>query len=277
MVEILIDSFTDTIKVVPLLFIIFLFVDYFMRKVNENNKFIEKLYKYDFLGGSLLGIIPQCGIPVAMANLYSSGYITLGMLIAVFISSSDEALIIIGAYPDKLLFMIKLIILKIGIAIFSGFIINKLIKEKRNRIKACSADCSCPKCKKHKNIWISNLIYTGRITLFLIITVFLINYGLDKVGQENFSIILGKNNFLQPIIASVFGMIPSCASSVVLAEAYIKGAIGLGALVSGLSANTGYGILVILKELPLKKSLKIILLIQFISIIAGEIIFFWGR
>lgn len=277
MVDILIDSFVDSIKVVPVLFIIFLLIDFFMRKANENNKFIERLNRFDFIGGSILGVIPQCGIPVAMSNLYSSGHITMGMLIAVFIASSDEALIIIGAHPEKLLFMIKLICLKIFIALLSGFIINKLIKEKRNRIKACSTDCNCPKCKRYENIWISNLYYTARITVFLVITVFIINYGLDKLGHENFSLILGKNNLFQPVFASLIGMIPSCASSIILAEAYVKGAIGLGALVSGLCANTGYGVLVLLKELPIKRSLKIILIVQVISIIAGEIIFFWGR
>lgn len=117
MVEILIDSFKDTIRVVPLMFIIFLLVDYLMVKVNNDNKLIDKLSKYDYVGGSLLGVIPQCGIPVAMARLYSNGHITLGMLAAVFISSSDEALIIIGAHPEKLSFMFKLIFAKIVIAI----------------------------------------------------------------------------------------------------------------------------------------------------------------
>jgi hypothetical protein len=277
LVEILTDSFLDTIKVVPLLFIIFFLVDFFMRRINEDNKFIGKLSKYDHFGGGLLGIIPQCGIPVAFANLYSSGHITLGMLIAIFISSSDEALLIIAAHPEKFLFILLIIVFKILIAIGSGFLVNLLIKEKRNRIKACGVDCSCPKCKKYKNIWVSNLVYTGKITLFLIITVFIINYGLDKLGQDNFNFILGKNNFLQPIFASLIGMIPSCVSSIVLAEAYIKGVIGFGTLIAGLCANTGYGILICLKELPLRKSIRIIFIIQFISIIIGEIVFFLWR
>jgi len=276
LVEILIDSFKDTIKVVPLIFLIFLLVDYFMLKVNENNKLIEKFSKYDYLGGSLLGIIPQCGVPVAMARLYSNGHITLGMLVAVFISSSDEALIIIGAHPEKLSFMFKLIIFKIFIAIISGFIINLLIVEKRNRIKGCTIDCDCPKCRRRKNIIVNNLIYTARITAFLIITVFIINLGVSKLGEESFHVILGKNTYLQPVFASLIGMIPSCLSSVVLAEAFIKGAIGIGPLVAGLCANTGYGVLILLKEVKLKKAIKIIILIQGISITVGELIYIYG-
>jgi hypothetical protein len=276
LVEILIDSFTDTIKVVPLIFLTFLLVDYIMLKVNENNKLIERFSKYDYLGGSLLGIIPQCGVPVAMARLYSNGHITLGMLVAVFISSSDEALIIIGAHPEKLGFMLKLILVKIFIAIISGFIINLLIKEKRNRIKGCTIDCDCPKCRRRKNIIVNNLIYTARITIFLIITVFIINFGISKFGEESFHVILGKNSYFQPVFASLIGMIPSCLSSVVLAEAFIKGAIGIGPLVAGLCANTGYGVLVLLKEVKFKKAIKIIILIQGISITVGELIYIFG-
>ena len=276
MVEILIDSFNDTIKVVPLIFLIFLLVDYVMLRVNENNKLIERFSKYDYLGGSLLGIIPQCGVPVAMARLYCNGHISLGMLVAVFISSSDEALIIIGAHPEKLPFMFKLIFFKIIIAILSGFLINLLIVEKRNRIKGCSINCDCPKCKRRKNIIVNNLIYTARITIFLIITVFIINFGISKLGEESFHVILGKNTYLQPVFASLIGMIPSCLSSVVLAEAFIKGAIGIGPLVAGLCANTGYGVLIIIKELKLKKAIKIIILIQGISITVGELIYIFG-
>ena len=276
MVEILIDSFKDTIKVVPLIFIIFFLVDYLMLRVNENNKLIEKFSKYDYLGGSLLGVIPQCGVPVAMARLYSNGHITLGMLVAVFISSSDEALIIIGAHPEKLGFMFKLIFVKIIIAVTSGFIINLLVKEKRNRIKGCSINCDCPKCKRRKNIIVNNLIYTARITAFLIITVFIINFGISKLGEESFHVILGKNTYLQPIFASLIGMIPSCLSSVVIAEAFIKGAIGIGPLVAGLCANTGYGVLILMKEVKFKKAMKIIILIQGISITVGELIYIFG-
>lgn len=276
MVEILIDSFKDTIKVVPLMFVIFLLTDYLMLRANKDNKLIDKLSKHDYLGGSLLGIIPQCGIPVAMAKLYSNGHITLGMLVAVFISSSDEALIIIGAHPEKLGFMFKLIFAKIIIAIVAGFIINLFIKEKRNRIKSCGINCDCPKCRRNKNVLVHNLIYTAKVIIFLIITVFIINFGVDKLGEESFHAILGKNTYLQPVFASLIGMIPSCFSSLILAEGYIKGAIGVGPLVAGLCANTGYGVLILMKELPLKKTIKIMIIIQAISITIGELIYIFG-
>lgn len=274
MVEILIDSISDTVKVIPVIFIIFLVVDLLMVKVNENDKFLDKFLKHGYLGGGLFGIIPQCGIPVAFARLYTSGYISLGILITVFISGSDEALIIIfGAHPEKIDFLFGLIAVKVIIGIIAGFSINLFIKEKRNKIKSCKIGCQCPKCKKDKNIFLNNLIHTAKISLYLIITVFLINIIISKIGQDNLNIVLGKNTFLQPIYASIIGMLPSCASSVIIAESFVKGNIGFAALVAGLCANTGYGVLILFKELPIKKTMRIILIVQAISIVAGELIY----
>lgn len=276
LVDILVDSINDTVRVVPILFLLFLFVDVFMLKVNRENHLVDRLSQYDVLGGGLLGIIPQCGIPVGFAKLYANGHVTLGVLFAIFLSSSDEALIIIGAHPDQIGFVLKIVTLKILIGIAVGYIINGVIKEKRNRMKGCGSDCSCPRCSPNRSIFISSLLHTLKISLFLILTVFLLNLGLERIGEEGLSTLLGKNTWMQPIYGAFIGAIPSCMSSVVLAEGYLQGAVGLGALISGLCANTGYGILVVLKELPFKKAMGVIFLLLTISIVIGEIIFVMG-
>lgn len=277
MVEILIDSINDTWKVIPLIFIIFLAVDAFMSKANRDDRLLEKLSRGDYFGGALLGIIPQCGISVAAAKLYANGYVSLGMLVAVFIAGSDEALVILGAHPERLKTVGLVLLLKIGIAVAAGFTVNLFIKEKRNRIRGCGVGCKCPKCARTDSMLINNIIHTLKISVFLILTVFVINLGVESIGEEAFHGILGKNTFLQPVYASLIGMIPSCMSSVVLAEAYMQGAVGLGAMMAGLCANTGYGILIVFKELSLKKAFQIFLIVQGISIAVGEIIsVLWG-
>ncbi len=278
MVEILIDSIKDTIKAAPVIFIIFLLVDLLMNRLSKGDKLIDSFTKYGYFGGAVLGAIPQCGISVAFAKLYSNGHITLGMLTAVFISGSDEALIIIGAQPKMLPTVFLILGLKIFVAIGAGFAVNRFIKEKRNRIKSsCGIGCTCPKCAKSGSIIINNLIHTAKIMVFLMLTVFVINLGIEKLGEEAFTGMLGKNTFLQPVYASLIGMIPSCFSSVLLAEAYVSNAIGFGALMAGLCANTGYGILIIFQKLSLKRALKVMLIVQAVSIFIGEIIFiFWS-
>lgn len=267
------DSFKDTLRAVPLMFIIFLVVDLLMEKLNKDNTLIEKSKKYDFLGG-ILGVIPQCGISVAFARLYSSGYITLGMLIAVFLSGSDEALILLGAHSEQWGVLAKLMIIKVCVGVAAGYLINQMIKEKRNRIKGCPIGCQCPKCKKHNNLLVGTIMHTLRLSAYLLVIVFLVNLGVEKLGEDQLNAILGKGTFLQPIYASLIGMIPSCASSVLVTEGFMKGSLGFASLVAGLCANTGYGVLVVIKELPLKKAFKIIGIVQIISILVGEIIYF---
>ncbi|TDO90120.1 hypothetical protein DFR79_11079 [Halanaerobium saccharolyticum] len=277
MVAILIDSIKDVRKVIPLVFLIFLAVDYLMLKFNQNNKLFVKLANYDVLGGGLLGILPQCAIPVAFARLFSNGYITLGMMLAIFISSSDEALVIIGSHPDKIGFIAKLVLIKILLGVSIGYLVNLFTSGKKinNYIKDDS-NLTCSGCINHKNIIVKNIIYTLKISIFLVAAVFLFNLTLKSIGKDAISVILGKNTFLQPIYAVLIGMLPSCMSSVILAEGFIKGVVGFGALLAGLSANTGYGILIILKELPFKKAVKVISLLLGFSLLIGETIYIFG-
>jgi len=274
LVEILIDSFNDVIQIVPVLFIIILLTNWITVKVGKGTPFFSRATRLDVPGGALLGIIPQCGISVAFAKLYGNGYISLGMLMAIFLAGSDEALIVIGAHPDKLLVMLGIIGIKVLVGTSAGWLINLVIKEKRNRLKGCGIDCNCPKCGKHKNIIVNTLVHTLRLTLFLFVTVFIIGFGADRFGEEGIYSLLGRNAFLQPVLASLIGMIPSCFSSVLIAEGFLKGALGFGSMLAGLLANTGFGILVLFKELTLKKTLLIILLLQAISILVGEIFHF---
>jgi hypothetical protein len=223
LVEILIDSFQDVSKIVPVLFLVILFTNWMTVKFNKGTPFFSRLARLDVPGGALLGIIPQCGLSVAFAKLYGNGYISLGMLLAVFLAGSDEALIIIGAHPDRLPLMLGIIGIKICVAIVAGFIINLTVKEKRNRLKGCGIDCDCPKCGKHKNIFVNSLVHTLKLTLFLYVTVLIIGTLANQVGEDGLYTLLGGNTFLQPILASLIGMIPSCFSSVLIAEGYIKG------------------------------------------------------
>ena len=274
MVEILKDSFQDVSKIVPVLFLVILLTNWITVKVKKGTPFFSRLARLDVPGGAILGIIPQCGISVAFAKLYGNGYISLGMLMAVFLAGSDEALIIIGAHPDKLSLMLGIIGIKVLVGTGAGWLINLVIKEKRNRLKGCGIDCDCPKCGKHKNILVNSLVHTLKITLFLYVTVFIIGTLADRFGNEGIYALLGRDTFLQPVLASLIGMIPSCFSSVLIAEGFIKGVLGFGSLIAGLLANTGFGILVLFRELPLKKTLLIILLLQAMSILVGELFYF---
>lgn len=274
MVEILIDSLQDVIQAVPVLFVAILLADWITLKVKNGTPLFSRLSKLDVIGGALLGIIPQCGISVAFSELYANGFITLGMLMAVYLACSDEALIIIVANPGKIPLILGIILIKLLVGIGAGFLINLLIREKRNRFKGCDLGCGCPKCRTHENIIVNSLVQTIKLALFLYLIVALIALGIDRLGEARFYALLGRDTFFQPVLAALIGMIPSCFSSVLLAESFLKGALSFGSVIAGLLANTGFGILVLFRELPLKKTLWITLLLLAISILVGEIFFY---
>jgi hypothetical protein len=277
LVEILIDSIQDVLPVIPVLFVAILLADWITLKVKQGTPLFSRLSKLDVIGGALLGIVPQCGISVAFSELYANGFITLGMLMAVYLACSDEALIIIIANPGKIPLVLGIILLKLLVAIGAGFLINLLIREKRNRFNGCNLGCDCPKCRTHENIIVNSLIQTVKLSLFLYLIVALIALGVNWLGEARFYALLGRDTFFQPILAALIGMIPSCFSSVLLAESFLKGALGFGSVIAGLLANTGFGILVLFRELPLKKTLWISLLLLTISILVGELLFFYHR
>lgn len=271
--KVLVGSLKDVLKITPYIFLIFLVVDFLMGKVNLS--IFKTKNKLDVVGGGIIGIVPQCAIPVAFSRLYMQGYVSLGMIIALFISSSDEAMVIIGAHPDKLSFVMKIILLKILLGILIGFLINMFMKDDKNNYGKSNPSMAC-NCSYSDNIFIHNLIHTLKIAFYLYITVFIFNFTLKTIGKDTLSLFLGKNTFLQPIYASLIGIIPSCLSSVVLAEGYIKGVITFGSLIAGLCANTGFGILIIFKELSLKVAVKIFAILIFASMIIGETIYLIG-
>ena len=91
--EILKETAIDTIKIIPFLFITYLIMEYIEHKTsNKVKNVIEKSGKFGPLLGAILGIFPQCGFSVSATNLYSTRVITLGTLIAVYLTTSDEML-----------------------------------------------------------------------------------------------------------------------------------------------------------------------------------------
>ena len=93
MIDVLLDGLIDTLKLLPYLLITFIILEFIEHKLsNKNQKILVKNKKVGPLVGSLLGALPQCGFSTMAANLFSARVITMGTLIAVFLSTSDEML-----------------------------------------------------------------------------------------------------------------------------------------------------------------------------------------
>jgi len=138
----------------------------------------------------------------------------------------------------------------------------------------CGHSASCgAKSFSSKEIFLHPIIHTLKIFCFIFIVSVLINFSIDKIGEDVFANFFVTHKFWQPFFAALIGLIPNCAASVAITELYLKGLINYGSVIAGLSASGGLGILVLLKEEKRKKNALLIISMLFgISVIAGLII-----
>lgn len=276
--EILLDSFVDAAKLLPFLFLIYLLVEYLEHK---NNNFVHNLFlkskKTGAILGALFGTIPQCGFSVIASELFSKKAITMGTLIAIFIATSDEAIPILVAHPDRIYDMLRLIGIKFFIALIFGFLIDFLVKTELNTEETEGEEHhfhgNCESCED--GIFKSAVIHSLKIFIF-IFAVNIILGALTEFLSPMMQFITG-HAVLQTVIACLFGIIPNCAASVVLTELYLAGKITFSALAGGLCTGAGVGILVLFKQNKNKKENFAILGTVFvIGVLSGMVLRFFG-
>ena len=280
-VHILEHTFLDSLRLLPVLFLVYLLIEYLEHKNNNKvHHLFMKSKKAGPLFGGLFGCIPQCGFSVIASELYSKRAITLGTLIAVFASTSDEAIPILLAEPGMLPQMVKLILIKLVVAIIAGFIVD-IFARKKVQHHPCDQEHhehhhyhgNCEDC--HDGILKSAIIHSLKIFVF----IFAVTLALELVmhnAEDAFGFV-SSNMWLQPLLTPLVGLIPNCAASVVLTELYVAGGITLGALTGGLCAGAGVGLVVLLKlNRNIKENLGIVLLMYLIGVISGYVLQFAG-
>lgn len=253
--DILTDALLDSLKMLPFLFAAFLFMEYFEHKAGDKlANALKKMGGFGSVGGALIGCIPQCGFSVAASNLYAGELITAGTLLAVFLSTSDEAVPVLLAHPEHAGAVWKLLLIKVIIAIIAGLLLDlclKLFKRKR-RDEPFEEFCSDCGCGEH-GIFYSSFRHTLNIFIFILLVNILLNGVISFVGEDRFSEFLAGIRVFQPFVAGLVGMIPNCAASVVITELFVQGGITTGSAVAGLSTGAGVGLAVLFKS---NKSVK---------------------
>ena len=276
MVDIILDTLIDGIKLLPFLFIVFFVLEYIEHKVSKKNKqIIEKSGKYGPFIGAILGMFPQCGFSVAATNLFSARVITFGTLIAIYLSTSDEMLPILLSNGLPLTFILKIILIKVIIGMIAGFIIDYLLKNKIS-LKSIHDICEEEHCDCKHSLIKSTLKHTLNIFSFIIITSFILNTLIFLIGEDNLGKLLLKGNIFAPLLASLIGLIPNCASSILLSELYLSSTISFGSMMAGLLTGSGVALLVLFKtNKNVKENIFILGSIYFIGSIVGLIINLW--
>ena len=272
MKEIIIDTLIDTLKLVPFLFIAFLLIELFEHKFSKKSiKVVESSGKYGPILGSILGIIPQCGFSVMATNLYVTRLITLGTLISIYLSTSDEMLPILISEKAEFSLIIKILLIKLFIGMLAGFIIDKIFKVKKE--KKNYDICEEEHCHCKESIIISSLKHTLNIVVFILLINFILNICFNYLGQDYLSKILLKYSFFGPFISSLIGLIPNCGASVMLTELYINNAINFGSLISGLLTGSGIAIMILFKtNKHFLENLKVVGILYLIGVLSGIII-----
>ena len=273
MLSVLIDTVIDTIKIIPFLFVAYLLIEFLEQKAEEKTtKWIQKYDKFGPLLGGFLGIVPQCGFSAAAANLYGGKIITMGTIIAVFLSTSDEMLpiLISESVPSKTILTILLI--KVFIAILVGTTVDLIFAKKhQNTKKEIHKLCDNEHCHcEEEGILKSTLKHTLHILIYIFAISLVLNFVIYFIGENRIANFIAGVPILGTAIATLIGLIPNCASSVVLTELYVSHMISAGTMIAGLLVNSGIGLLVLFRVNNSKKENFTILSILYVTgLIAG--------
>ena len=248
--EVVLHGVKDTLFIIPFLFLTYLLMEFIEHKSGGRaERFMKRAGRFAPIVGGALGVIPQCGFSAAASNFYAGRVITLGTLVAVFLSTSDEMLPIllsgsVGLGRAALLVLYKLVV---GVAI--GLILDAVLRVLHKNDAEINIDniCENDNCHCERGIFHSALHHTITITVFVFIFTLIINAAVFFVGTEVIAEVLDGVPVLSHIIAAILGLIPNCAVSVALATFYTNGFISVGTMLSGLFSGAGVGLLVLFK------------------------------
>ncbi len=281
--EVALDAVIDSVKLLPFLFLTYLAMEYLEHKTSDKtNRLVERSGKFGPLYGSLLGIVPQCGFSAAATNFYAGRVITLGTLIAIYLSTSDEMLPILISEKVPLLLILKILFVKVAIGMIAGFIIDfvhqKLLRwthmKDPHHLPDIHHMCEHEHCHcDEKGIFPSALKHTLEIFAYILVISFVLNLVIAYIGEDTLSSFVLNRPVIGELAAGVIGLIPNCAASVVITQLYLEGLLSAGPMMAGLLVSAGVGLLVLFKvnDHP-RENLKILGLLYAVGVVSGLLI-----
>lgn len=258
--DILLEVLEETIVMLPMLLVMYFLLEYY----EMHNLFV--LNKYKRLGpllGAVLGLIPQCGISVLASLSFLERKISLGTLMSVYIATSDEAIPLLLSNYALRDDVVSILIIKFIAAVIFGYFIDMFIHfEMKERTIH----------NEHLNhsLWKCVLERTLKVYLFIFIVHLALSYLFEFIGEEFIAgLLLNKNSF-QPLLTSLFGLIPHCIVSIVLTGLYSKDLLSFASLIAGLMSNAGLGLIALLRyKIDIKDFIRIVGLLTLCSMTVG--------
>lgn len=274
MLDIILDTLLDSVKLIPFLFLTYLAMEYLEHKTGaKTQNMVKKAGKWGPLLGGMVGVLPQCGFSVAASNLYAGRVITLGTLFAIYLSTSDEMLPIFISERAPLKMILGILLIKMVIGIVVGFVIDFVFRKGHEEHEHIHDLCEHDHCHCEQGILRSAINHTVQITLFIILISFALNLALYFVGEDTLAGFLMDNPFLGPILSGIVGLIPNCAASVVITQLFLQNVIGVGSMLAGLLVGTGVGLLILFRvNHDKKENVKILGLLYLIGVLIGIVV-----
>lgn len=275
--DVIADSFIDSIRILPFLFAAYLIMEYLEHKAGDKMQAaIRGAGKGGPIIGGILGIFPQCGFSAAASNLYAGRIITVGTLIAVFLSTSDEMLPIMISANAGAETIIKILAVKVVVAALAGFAIDCIFRKREENIQVEHL-CEQHQCHCENGIWKSALHHTVEIFLYILIISLVLNLLIAWIGEDVLSGVILNRPVVGAVIAGIVGLIPNCAASVIITQLYLSGVLNAGAMIAGLLSGTGVGVLVLLRVNDNRReNLGLIGLLYVIGVLSGIVVEFLG-
>lgn len=274
MIDIILDALLDTAKLIPFLFFTYLAMEYLEHKAGDRAQgMMRKAGKFGPVIGGALGIIPQCGFSAAASGLYAGRVITLGTLMAVYLSTSDEMLPILISEQAPVQTIIRILLIKAVAGILVGFAMDLLIRREDDKHDHIHEICEHEHCHCERGIFSSALTHTIQIGLFILLMNLILGGVIEFGGEEILTDLLLNHPIAGPVLSGLVGMIPNCAGSVIITQLYLQGAMGFGSAMAGLLNGTGVGILVLFRvNHDKKENCKILGMLYLIGTLIGIVL-----
>lgn len=271
-------SISDSITLIPFLFVTYLLMEYLEHKTGEKTtKLIRRAGKTGPVWGGILGVLPQCGFSASASSLYAGRLITVGTLLAIYLSTSDEMLPILISEQVAPGLIGKILFMKALMGIITGLAVDQILvrifrrPEKEADIHSiCEHEhCHC----EEGGIVRSAVLHTLQIMVYIFLITVILNLAIEGIGEERLSELMLDVPVIGQMVAALVGLIPNCASSVVITRLYVEGLLGGGAMMSGLLVNAGVGVLILFRQhRNLKKNLQILAILYSAGVLWGILV-----
>jgi hypothetical protein len=282
MAESALDAALDTVKMLPFLLAIYLLIEWMEGRYGDAMvRAAKSARRSGPLVAALVGCVPQCGFSSVGSALYARRAITLGTLLAVFLSTSDEALPVLLSRPDKAGLVVPVVLTKVAVAIVIGLLVDAASRSPLAVQRSEGNTVGHPHghegvdhhahCEHERRaLWVRVASHTGQVAFTVFAATFLLNHAIASLGHERLAQVMLASSPLQPFLVALVGLIPNCAASVAVTQAWLEGSISFGSAMAGLCAAAGVGMIVLVREnRPVSDTLRVIALLYLVSAAVG--------